>query len=122
MLSNYLSNAIHHVDHHKRIIIRSYLDARRPRSSSKSKTSGRPIKRFRLANGFGKVFTKSTKPARAQYGGQGLGLSIVRTTLTLLGYRYGVATTPHTASSSGCEIAVLPRIRQTTRISSRFFV
>ncbi len=105
VLSNYLSNAIHHVNHHKRIIIRSYLDAGGA-LVVEVENYGKPIKDSDLER-IWESFYKIDKARSRQYGGQGLGLSIVRTTLTLLGYRYGAANTAHGVVFR-FEIPVLP--------------
>lgn len=87
VLSNYLSNAIHHVDERKRIVIRT--KAANGRIRLEVENSGPAIgeaDRERIWESFYKIDKARTRT----YGGQGLGLSIVRTTLTQLGCAYGV--------------------------------
>jgi two-component system, OmpR family, sensor histidine kinase VanS len=91
VLSNYLSNAIHHVDQRKQIIIRSYLDNEEA-VVVEVENYGKQIKDTDLER-IWESFYKIDKARSRQYGGQGLGLSIVRTTLSLLGYRYRAANT-----------------------------
>lgn len=88
VLSNYLANAIHHVD--KRNQIRIY-----------SETAENGAIRVVVYNSGAQIseadqervwesFYKVDKARTRSYGGQGLGLSISRTTLVNLGYGYGV--------------------------------
>jgi len=87
VLSNYLSNAIHHVDAKKRIVIRTKRvgDNVRLEVENSGMTIGE-ADRERIWESFYKIDKARTRT----YGGQGLGLSIVRTTLTQLGCAYGV--------------------------------
>lgn len=86
VLSNYLSNAIHHVDSHKRIAVRTKTNDGffRLEVENSGPAIGEADKE-RIWESFYKVDKARTRT----YGGQGLGLSIVRTTVTQLSGRYG---------------------------------
>ena len=88
VLLNYLTNAIHHVDEHK--IIRIFTTQKEHgwiRLTVENTGMNIPTSELeRIWDSFYKVDKARTR----SYGGQGLGLSIVKTTLNNLGYRYGV--------------------------------
>lgn len=90
VLSNYIENALHYVDANKKIHITASL--KKDEVIVSVANSGKQISnedRERIWDSFYKVDKARTR----SYGGQGLGLSIVKTTLTNLGYRYGVENT-----------------------------
>ncbi len=88
VLTNYISNALNHVDDQRIISISS---ERLPNNEVRIKVfnSGKPIPEDSLKR-IWESFYKVDKARTRAYGGQGLGLSIVKTILTNLGYRYSV--------------------------------
>jgi two-component system sensor histidine kinase VanS len=91
VLSNYLTNAIHYVDDRLRITIR-LIALEDGWIRVEVENTGKPIEESQLARVWDS-FYKIDKARTRQYGGQGLGLSIVKNTLTNLGYRYQVNNT-----------------------------
>lgn len=88
VLTNFINNAINHVDEHKLIHIRiRELDNDSVRVSVYN--SGTQIPEDEMDH-IWDSFYKVDKARTRSYGGQGLGLSICRTILDLLGYDYGV--------------------------------
>lgn len=88
VLLNYLTNAIHHVDSSKQIVIRLLeLDSNWIRVEVEN--TGLLIPEDHM-NRIWDSFYKVDKSRTRAYGGQGLGLSIVKNTLVNLDYRYGV--------------------------------
>jgi signal transduction histidine kinase len=88
VLSNFISNAINHIDG-KRII---KIDTEVIDNKSillTVKNTGDKIPEEDLGN-IWDSFYKVDKARTRSYGGQGLGLSIVKTILETLGYDYGV--------------------------------
>ncbi len=88
VLTNFINNAINHVDKHKEISItvkRLANDSLRISVYN----SGEQIPETEIDH-IWESFYKVDKARTRSYGGQGLGLSICRTTLDLLGYDYGV--------------------------------
>lgn len=88
VLTNFINNAIHHVDENKRIEI-SVEKAENKALRVSVFNTGVTIPEDEIKN-IWDSFYKVDKARTRGYGGQGLGLSICRTTLDLLGYRYGV--------------------------------
>lgn len=85
---NYLTNALHHVDHEKRIEIRVI-----PKGDVVRVTvfnSGVPIPEEDLAKLWDK-FYKVDKAHTREYGGNGIGLSIVRAIMESFHQQYGVS-------------------------------
>ena len=92
VLNNYLSNALNHLEGDRIIRITS---SRRedgwPRLTVFN--TGKPIPEDSLERSW-ESFYKVDKARTRAYGGQGLGLSIVKITLQNLGYRFGVDNLP----------------------------
>lgn len=88
VLTNYLSNALNHVNEQKLIRLSS---ERREDDTIRIKVfnTGNPIPEDSLER-IWESFYKVDKARTRAYGGQGLGLSIVKGSLDNLGYRYGV--------------------------------
>ncbi|MDT8336339.1 MAG: HAMP domain-containing sensor histidine kinase [Candidatus Izemoplasmatales bacterium] len=88
VLSNYISNAINHIDGNRRITITSIKDDLGNIKVS-VKNTGEHIPEAEIKS-IWDSFYKIDKARTRAYGGQGLGLSIVKTILETLGYDYGV--------------------------------
>ncbi len=88
VLTNFLNNAIHHVDEKKSIVIKTETAENKAIRVSVFNT-GINIPEDEI-NNIWDSFYKVDKARTRAYGGQGLGLSICRTTLDLLGYNYKV--------------------------------
>jgi signal transduction histidine kinase len=88
VLTNYISNALNHIDDSLVLkVTNKYIDENITRISVYN--SGKPIPEESL-NRIWESFYKVDKARTRAYGGQGLGLSIVKTILTNLGCNYGV--------------------------------
>ena len=87
VVRNYLTNAIHHVDFEKRIEIRLYPKEDVVRVSVFN--SGKPIPEEDLDRLWDK-FYKVDKAHTREYGGNGIGLSIVRAIMESFHQKYGV--------------------------------
>jgi len=87
VLRNYLTNAIHHVDGERRIEIRIQQMERVVRVSVYN--SGKRISEEDIQNIWDK-FYKADKAHTREYGGNGIGLSIVRAIMESLHQQYGV--------------------------------
>lgn len=88
VLTNFINNAINHVDISKNIEITASLEPNKDIRVSVFNT-GNHIPESEI-NHIWDSFYKIDKARTRSYGGQGLGLSICRTILDLLGYDYGV--------------------------------
>jgi len=88
VLSNFISNAINHIDYEKVIKISSRFSDNDSVIISVL-NSGENIPDNEISN-IWDSFYKVDKARTRAYGGQGLGLSIVKTILETLGYDYGV--------------------------------
>lgn len=88
VLTNFISNALNHVDENKQIKISVSLDEKNTVRVSVF-NSGEHIPKSEI-NHIWDSFYKVDKARTRSYGGQGLGLAICRTTLEILGYDYGV--------------------------------
>ena len=87
VFTNYLTNALHHVDGEKRIVIT--FDRSEDRVRVGVFNTGKPIPEEDLPRIWEK-FYKVDKARTREYGGSGVGLSIVKATMELLGQKYGV--------------------------------
>lgn len=87
VVTNYLSNAIHHADGEKKIIIRIQEEENCVRTSVFN--TGNPIPEEALPNLWTK-FYKVDKARTRAYGGTGIGLSIVKAIMDAHGQRCGV--------------------------------
>ena len=87
VFTNYLTNALHHVDGEKRIEIT--FDRSEDRVRVGVFNTGKPIPEEDLPRIWEK-FYKVDKARTREYGGSGVGLSIVKATMELLGQNYGV--------------------------------
>ncbi len=87
VLSNYLSNAIHHVKGENRIEIR--FEEREGKIRTHVFNSGDPIAEEHLSRVWEK-FYKTDKARSREYGGSGIGLSIVKAIMESMGQDYGV--------------------------------
>lgn len=92
VLSNFIANALHHLNDKKRIRIsmERFLDGS---IAVNVFNSGSQIPESDIDR-IWESFYKVDKARTRSYGGQGLGLSIVRNTLDQLGYRYGAKNEP----------------------------
>ncbi|AGK53224.1 sensor histidine kinase [Bacillus sp. 1NLA3E] len=90
VLTNYLTNAMNHVDNRKRIIIRAEEQAEKVVVSVFN--TGRPIPTDELSK-IWDSFYKIDKARTREYGGSGLGLTIVKAIIEAHGGKYG--TTNH---------------------------
>lgn len=88
VISNMISNAINHIDGEKVISITSKI-IENGTSRVFIKNTGKNIPETEIAN-IWDSFYKVDKARTRDYGGQGLGLSIVKSILDTLGYDYGV--------------------------------
>lgn len=88
VLTNFINNAINYVDENKIIRIKAELIQNNSVRVSVF-NSGNPIAESDI-NNIWDSFYKVDKARTRSYGGQGLGLSICKTALELLGYDYGV--------------------------------
>lgn len=87
VVRNYISNAINHIDGEKRIVIRTEQDATRVKVSVYN--TGHPIPDSELENIWQK-FYKVDKAHTRDYGGNGIGLSIVKAVMDSHGGTCGV--------------------------------
>ena len=87
VVRNYLTNAIHHVENEKRIEVRIVADEDIARVSVFN--SGRPIPDEDIPKLWDK-FYKVDKAHTREYGGNGIGLSIVKAIMESFHQRYGV--------------------------------
>ncbi|MBS5523370.1 MAG: HAMP domain-containing protein [Clostridiales bacterium] len=87
VFNNYLSNAFNHVSGERRIKVDIVKDDQHVRVSVFN--TGQPIPSDDLQKIWGK-FYKVDKARTREYGGSGVGLSIVKASMELLGQRYGV--------------------------------
>ena len=87
ILMNYITNALHHVDHEKRIEIAVTTEDSRIRVSVFN--SGNPIPEEDLSSIWDK-FYKVDKSHTRTYGGSGIGLSIVKAIVESMNQEYGV--------------------------------
>ncbi|MBN2696057.1 MAG: HAMP domain-containing histidine kinase [Bacilli bacterium] len=88
VLSNFIANAIHHIDKRAKIrVISEFTSEKMLRVSVYN--SGKHIAESDIDRVW-ESFFKVDKARTRSYGGQGLGLSIARTTLINLGHGYGV--------------------------------
>lgn len=85
--SNYLSNALNHVEGEK--IIRVKIEKQDDKARISVFNTGKPIPEEDIANIWIK-FYKVDKARTREYGGSGVGLSIVKATMERLGQGYGV--------------------------------
>ncbi len=88
VLSNFISNAINHIDGERIVNITSKI-IKDGCVKVTVKNTGEQIPEMDLLN-IWESFYKVDKARTRAYGGQGLGLSIVKTILDTLGYDYGV--------------------------------
>ncbi len=93
VLTNFINNAINHVDEHKDIRISAVIKDNKDIRVSVFNT-GHQIPDMEIDH-IWDSFYKIDKARTRSYGGQGLGLSICRTILDLLGYEYGVINHPN---------------------------
>ena len=87
VIRNYLTNAIHHVDHERRIEVKVISRGDKVRVSVFN--SGKPIPREDLDKLWDK-FYKVDKAHTREYGGNGIGLSIVKAIMESFHQKYGV--------------------------------
>ena len=87
VVRNYLTNAIHHVDFERRIEIRMIQQSDNVRVSVFN--SGKPIPEEDLSKLWDK-FYKVDKAHTREYGGNGIGLSIVKAIMESFHQKYGV--------------------------------
>ena len=87
VVRNYLTNAIHHVDFERRIEIRMLQQSDNVRVSVFN--SGKPIPEEDLSKLWDK-FYKVDKAHTREYGGNGIGLSIVKAIMESFHQKYGV--------------------------------
>ncbi len=87
VLTNYISNAIHHIEGEKLVEIRMEKEDSRIKVSVFN--TGKPIPEEDIANLWQK-FYKVDKARTREYGGNGIGLSIVKAVMEGMGQEYGV--------------------------------
>ena len=87
VVRNYLTNAIHHVENEKRIEVRIISDKGKTRISVFN--SGKPIPEEDIPKLWDK-FYKVDKAHTREYGGNGIGLSIVKAIMESFHQKYGV--------------------------------
>lgn len=87
VVRNYLTNAIHHVDNEKRIEVRIVKDGKTAHISVFN--SGKPIPEEDIPKLWDK-FYKVDKAHTREYGGNGIGLSIVKAIMESFHQKYGV--------------------------------
>ena len=87
VIRNYLTNAIHHVDHERRIEVK--VISREDKVRVSVFNSGKPIPREDLEKLWDK-FYKVDKAHTREYGGNGIGLSIVKAIMESFHQKYGV--------------------------------
>lgn len=87
VIRNYLTNAIHHVDHERRIEVKVISRGDKVRVSVFN--SGNPIPKEDLEKLWDK-FYKVDKAHTREYGGNGIGLSIVKAIMESFHQKYGV--------------------------------
>ncbi|MDD4184006.1 MAG: HAMP domain-containing sensor histidine kinase [Candidatus Izemoplasmatales bacterium] len=88
VLSNFIANAIHHVDEHKKIKISANVESDKSLKVAVYNSGMQipDVEKERIWESFYKLDKARTR----SYGGQGLGLSISKTILENLGLKYGV--------------------------------
>ena len=86
-MRNYLTNAIHHVENEKRIEVRVVPEDGKARVSVFN--SGKPIPEEDIPKLWDK-FYKVDKAHTREYGGNGIGLSIVKAIMESFHQKYGV--------------------------------
>lgn len=89
VLQNYLSNAFHHVENEKIIDIRVVVNEEKEKVKVSVFNTGKQIPEEDLDKIWGK-FYKVDKARTREYGGHGIGLSIVKTIMESCGQEYGV--------------------------------
>lgn len=87
VLNNYLTNAIHHLDGER--VIRIGIEIKENTVEVKVYNSGEPVPEESLPHLFEK-FYKVDKARTREYGGSGVGLSIVAAIMKRMGQSYGV--------------------------------
>lgn len=87
VLTNYLSNALNHVDGERRIVIKAAASGSKVRISVFN--TGRPIPEQDIGQIWDK-FYKVDKARTREYGGSGVGLSIVKAIMESFHQKYGV--------------------------------
>ena len=87
VLTNYISNALHHVEGKRQVEIRVRKEETRVRVSVFN--TGKPIPEEDLPNLWNK-FYKVDKARTREYGGSGIGLSIVKAVMESMNQEYGV--------------------------------
>lgn len=89
VIRNYLSNALHHAQNEKIIDIRVSTDVERAKAHISVFNTGKPIPQEDIDKIWGK-FYKVDKAHTREYGGHGIGLSIVKAIMESCGQGYGV--------------------------------
>lgn len=89
VIRNYLSNALHHVQNEKVIELRTTIDSERDKVRVSVFNTGTPIPQEDIDKIWGK-FYKVDKARTREYGGHGIGLSIVKAIMESCGQDYGV--------------------------------
>ncbi len=89
VLRNYLSNALHHVEGENRIVIRTERDTAREKVRITVFNTGSPIPEEDIEHIWSK-FYKVDKARTREYGGHGIGLSIVKAIMKSFQQEYGV--------------------------------
>ncbi len=87
VITNYLSNALHHLEGEKKIEIRFHEEGERIRITVFN--TGKPIPEEDLPKVWNK-FYKVDKARTREYGGSGVGLSIVKAIMESMNQEYGV--------------------------------
>ena len=86
---NYLSNAINHLDDERVIDVKIAMDEEKGKARISVFNTGTPIPEEDLAHIWGK-FYKVDKARTREYGGHGIGLSIVKAIMESFQQAYGV--------------------------------
>ena len=89
VVRNYLSNALNHVDGERVIDIRVKVDESREKVRISVFNTGKQIPQEEISQIWGK-FYKVDKARTREYGGHGIGLSIVKAIMEAFGGEYGV--------------------------------
>ena len=89
VIRNYFSNALHHVQNEKVIELRATVDEERDKVRISVFNTGTPIPQEDVDKIWGK-FYKVDKARTREYGGHGIGLSIVKAIMESCGQDYGV--------------------------------
>lgn len=89
VIRNYLSNALHHVQNEKVIELRATIEPERDKVCVSVFNTGTPIPEEDIDKIWGK-FYKVDKARTREYGGHGIGLSIVKAIMESCGQDYGV--------------------------------